>query len=193
MQRFLPSSNAQTAKDKAIVRISATTEMIVSQTDQVLMVSATDMLKYSFTSQKPPSLTCEKISEPAPVAMASNSGLTPALCSAIGATIPAAVVIATVSEPVARRISAASSHASNSNGTWLRMATRMIALETPLSCNIRPKPAGAHQERYSRSRRNAIIAEAEDCLTREAPHRAKCDEAEERPNQQCHVVVTNQM
>jgi hypothetical protein len=52
----------------------AVTEMIVSQMDQVRMVSATLMLKYSFTSQKPPSLTCEKISDPAPVEMANNSG-----------------------------------------------------------------------------------------------------------------------
>jgi hypothetical protein len=64
----------QTTKDKATVKISAVTEIIVSQTDHVLSVWATVILKYSFTSQKPPSLTCEKINEPAPVATASNSG-----------------------------------------------------------------------------------------------------------------------
>ena len=50
--------------------------MIVSQIDQLFIVWATLMLKYSFTSQKPPSFTCEKTSEPAPVAMVSSSGLT---------------------------------------------------------------------------------------------------------------------
>src|SRR5579862_3582371 len=93
------------------VKIRAVIEMIVSQRDHVLMVSATLMLKYSFTSQKPPSLTCEKISDPAPVAIASSSGRTPGVCAAIGATIPAAVLIATVEEPVASRISAATIHA----------------------------------------------------------------------------------
>jgi hypothetical protein len=47
---------------------SPTTEINVSITDQVLMVSPTVMPKYSLTSQKPASLTCEKNSEPAPTA-----------------------------------------------------------------------------------------------------------------------------
>src|SRR5580698_1314992 len=130
---MLPPFHVRTTNDKPTVNRSATTEMIVSQTDQVLIVSVMLISKYSLTSQKPPSLTCEKIRDPAPVAIASNSGRTPVLCSAIGATMPAAVVMATVDEPVARRISAASSQASNNSGTWLRIATRMIALETPLS------------------------------------------------------------
>jgi hypothetical protein len=40
-----------------------TTEMIVSITDQVLMVCPTVIPKYSLTSQNPASLTCEKNSE----------------------------------------------------------------------------------------------------------------------------------
>src|ERR1700684_2993672 len=89
----------QTTQDRTTVKISAITEMIVSQTDQVFMVCATLMLKYSFTSQNPPSFTCEKISDPAPVAIANSSGCTPVACSAIGATMPAAVVIATGAVP----------------------------------------------------------------------------------------------
>jgi hypothetical protein len=64
----------QTTNETATVRISAVTEMIVSQTDQVLIVWVTLILRYSFTSQKPPSLTWEKINDPAPVAIANNSG-----------------------------------------------------------------------------------------------------------------------
>ena len=56
------------------VKPSAVKEMMVSHMDQVLMVCPTVMLKYSFTSQKPPSLTWEKMRAPAPVAMANNSG-----------------------------------------------------------------------------------------------------------------------
>jgi hypothetical protein len=41
-----------------------TTEMIVSITDQVLMVCPTLIPKYSLTSQNPASLTCEKNSDP---------------------------------------------------------------------------------------------------------------------------------
>ena len=53
----------------------AVTEMMVSQTDHVLRVWATLLLKYSWTNQKPPSFTWEKMSEPAPVAITSNFGM----------------------------------------------------------------------------------------------------------------------
>src|SRR5665213_1036170 len=91
----------------AAVNPRAVTEMMVSVADQVFMVWPTVILKYSLTSQKPPSLTCEKMSAPAPVAMASNSGCTPVLCNAMGATLLAAVAMATVDDPVARRMAAA--------------------------------------------------------------------------------------
>jgi hypothetical protein len=64
----------QAKYDIAKVRISAVIEIIVSQTDQVFIVCTMLILKYSFTSQNPPSFTWEKISEPAPVAMANSSG-----------------------------------------------------------------------------------------------------------------------
>jgi hypothetical protein len=47
----------QRMRAKPKVSSKAITEMSVSLMDQVFMVSATLMLKYSFTSQKPPSLT----------------------------------------------------------------------------------------------------------------------------------------
>src|SRR5689334_24980153 len=84
--------------------------MIVSATVHVLSVWGTDILKNSLISQKPASLTCDSISEPAPVARTSSSGLTPCIAAAIGATIPDAVVIATVADPVATRIRVATLH-----------------------------------------------------------------------------------
>ena len=66
--------SSHTTQDNPYTSTSAVTEMIVSHTDHVLIVSETLMFKYSFTSQKPPSLTCEKISDPAPVAIANSSG-----------------------------------------------------------------------------------------------------------------------
>ena len=51
----------------------ATTEMIVSMTDQVLIVWPTSMPKYSFTSQNPASFTWLKNSEPAPIASTSSA------------------------------------------------------------------------------------------------------------------------
>src|SRR5471032_420615 len=120
------------------------TEIIVSQSDHVLNVCPTVMPKYSLTSQKPPSFTCEKISEPEPVASTSNSGsawMPPA--AAIGATIPQAVVIATVAEPVARRINAATSQPNSSGDICTAVATLTISFEMPLSISTRPKPPPA--------------------------------------------------
>src|ERR1700728_1534467 len=116
-----------------IVNSRPFTESRVSLVDQVFIVSATLMLKYALTSQNPPSLTWEKMSAPAPVAMASNSGRTPGLCKRIGATMPAAVVMATVEDPVAKRMSAAISHPNKRSDTWACSATPTMACETPLS------------------------------------------------------------
>src|SRR5437868_10971287 len=110
-------AGGQTTVASARVSSSAITEMSVSHTDQVLKVWATVMLKYSFTSQKPPSFTCERISEPAPVVSTSSSGRVPGTLAAMGATMPAAVVMATVAEPVAMRISTATSQPNNSTDT----------------------------------------------------------------------------
>ncbi len=71
-------------------------------------VSRSDIRKYSFVIQNPASLTCESISDPPPIARTINSGLTP-LATVSGPTMPAAVVMETVAEPVATRISVATS------------------------------------------------------------------------------------
>src|SRR5580704_16590112 len=70
-------------------------------------VSATLMPKYWFTSQKPESLTCENPEPPQHSARTIRSGRYPGIPFTIGATIPAAVIIATVADPWARRIAAA--------------------------------------------------------------------------------------
>src|SRR3954469_25092730 len=85
--------------------------MIVSITDQLLMVSPTVIPKYSFTSQKPASFTCEKNSDPAPTANTIND-TSPVLMPSTSPSInDDAVMVATVAEPVARRINTASTQA----------------------------------------------------------------------------------
>src|ERR1700710_3213318 len=88
--------------------------MIVSITDQVAMVWPTVIPKYSLTSQNPASLTCEKNSDPAPTASASSAVVGLSRPAASGATMPAAVIVATVAEPVASRMPTATSQPSTS-------------------------------------------------------------------------------
>ena len=90
--------------------------MIVSITDQVLMVWPTVIPKYSFTSQNPASLTWLKKSEPAPMARTSRAVSVVDMSAASGATSPAAEIVATVAEPVASRIATAISQASSERG-----------------------------------------------------------------------------
>src|SRR5476649_638191 len=106
--------------------------MMVSATVHVLSVCGTVILKNSLMSQNPVSFTCDNTSEPAPVASTSSSACVPGVAIAIGATIPAAVVIATVADPVATRISAATIQASTSGDACDPIATSAIARPTPL-------------------------------------------------------------
>src|SRR5882724_9918906 len=106
-------------------------EMTVSSTDHVLKVSLVLVPKYDFTSQNPASLTCEKNTDPAPMAIATHSGDAPLLATIPGMT-PAAVMVATVAEPVPSRISAASDQARTIGDTK----------PAPATCaNTRDKPA----------------------------------------------------
>src|SRR3954471_16558538 len=88
--------------------------MIVSITDQLLIVCPTVIPKYSLTSQKPASLTWEKNSEPAPTASASSATVGRSSPSASGPARPAAGMVATVAEPVASRMPTATSQPSTS-------------------------------------------------------------------------------
>src|SRR5207253_8189221 len=103
-----------TARLSNSVKPNPATPMIVSATVHVFSVCCTVMLKNSLMSQNPESFTCDSTSEPAPVASTNSSVCEPGVVSAMGATMPALVVIATVAEPVATRISAATVHASKS-------------------------------------------------------------------------------
>ena len=67
------------------------------------------MPKYSLTSQNPASLTCERNTDPAPMASTSSAAATGEMSAAIGAMMPPAVIVATVAEPVARRTATATS------------------------------------------------------------------------------------
>src|SRR5438105_654538 len=108
-----------------------TTEMIVSITDQLLMVCPTDIPKYSLTNQNPASLTCEKNSEPAPTARASSATWVGGSPAASGATMPAAEIVATVAEPVATRIATAISQPSSSGEKCSPVAACVITSPTP--------------------------------------------------------------
>ena len=70
-------------------------------------VCGTVIPKYWFTIQNPESLTCENAVPPQQRASTIRSALYPGMPFTIGATIPAAVMIATVADPCASRIAAA--------------------------------------------------------------------------------------
>src|SRR5438128_10756946 len=74
---------------------------------QLRRVCGTVMPKYSFTIQKPASLTCDRHVPPQHRASTIISGVYPGIDFTSGATIPAAVMMATVAEPCAARMAAA--------------------------------------------------------------------------------------
>ena len=99
----------------SITSAKPTTEITVSITDQDLIVSPTVRPKYSLTSQKPASLTWLKNSDPHPIASTSSARLVRGQVGASGPTMPAAVMVATVAEPVTEPDAAtATSHPSSS-------------------------------------------------------------------------------
>src|ERR1044071_2053115 len=107
--------------------------MIVSITDQVLMVCPTVIPKYSFTSQKPASLTCEKNNDPHPMASASRDTPGRSNVLASGATMPAAVIVATAADPVAPGMPPATSQPSSSTLMCASVAASATTLPTPES------------------------------------------------------------
>src|SRR4051812_16298089 len=119
---------------------SPTKPMLVSSTVHVLNVCVTVKLKLSFTNQNPPSFTCEKNSDPAPIASTSNSRCTIAVPAATGARIADAIVIATVAEPTATRIDAATSHPKISGDTLACSTISATASPAPLRSRILLNP-----------------------------------------------------
>ena len=61
------------------------------------------MFKYSFTNQNPPSLTCDAISDPAPIETTSSSLFTDGDEAISGAMMLAAVMTETVADPTDSR------------------------------------------------------------------------------------------
>src|SRR6478735_11134146 len=127
----------------SITRAKPNTEMTVSMTDQDLIVSPTLRPKYSLTSQKPASLTCEKKSEPQPTASTSSARWFADRVGASGATILAAVIVATVADPVPSRMSTATSHPRSSTEMLTPSAQVLMTLPTPASMRVclNPPPA----------------------------------------------------
>src|SRR3954452_5199509 len=126
-----------------ITRAKPNTEMTVSMTDHDLIVSPTVSPKYSLTSQKPASLTCEKNSEPQPIASTSRARWLADSDGASGATMPAAVIVATVADPVPSRMSTATSQPSTSTEMLTPSAQSLMTLPTPASMRVCLKPPPA--------------------------------------------------
>lgn len=87
------------------------TEMMVSSNDQVKNVSFHSQSEISLNIQNPASLTCDKITLPAPIASTTSATLASECCNN-GKTIPVVEIAATVAEPSAIRNTAATIHAS---------------------------------------------------------------------------------
>lgn len=85
------------------------TDRTVSISDHDLMLSPTEALKYSLMSQNPASLTWEKNTEPQPTARTSRAACGPTIVAASGSRMPADVTVATVADPVAKRMATATS------------------------------------------------------------------------------------
>ena len=92
-------------------------DMIVSTAHHVRTVCFIVRPKNSLKSQNPGSFGGEKKRDPAPVAMTISSGLAPELMHTGNAMLPA-VSAATVDEPQASRMTAATSQASSSADTF---------------------------------------------------------------------------
>ena len=89
-------------------------EISVSITVQDRNVCFNERLKNSLNIQNPESLMCEPNTLPAPTDNTINSGETPVVIS--GATIPAAVIPATVADPIATRNNAVTIQANSKGG-----------------------------------------------------------------------------
>src|SRR5512138_2352837 len=100
-------------------------------TVHVLIVSLMLRLKYSLTSQNPPSFTWASIRLPDPIARTISSGLTPEL-ETRGSTMPAVVMPATVAEPTQTLRIVAISQPRNSGDRLDWLSSVPMYLLTPL-------------------------------------------------------------
>ena len=127
------------------------------------------MLKYSFTSQNPPSLTCDAMSEPAPIATTSSSRFTRGIAAAIGAMMLAAVTTATVAEPTDTRSSDAITQPSTS-GESVQSAHRLRdrRVDAGRVEHAAEPAAGADDEQHAGDRRQRLLGEPQEPVAIEA-------------------------
>src|SRR5690606_26176601 len=110
-----PAIRQPTKKSSSSTPASPTIEMVVSITVQEANVCFMDRLKNSLNIQNAESLTWEPNTLPAPTASTISSGEAPVVAIR-GPTMPAAVITATVAEPIITRSSAVASQAKISGG-----------------------------------------------------------------------------
>ena len=91
-----------------------------------------DRLKNSLNIQNAESLTCEPNTLPAPTARTIKSGDAPVVAIS-GPTMPAAVITATVAEPIITRSNAVASQANTSGGMFQVLLKEAMVAPTPLS------------------------------------------------------------
>src|ERR1017187_5168485 len=94
----------------AITMTSPKIAAIIFMVVHVFKLCGTVMPKYCVTTHKPESLTWENADPPAQRARPNSVGVYPGIPFTSGAAMPAAVMIATVADPCARRMAAAISH-----------------------------------------------------------------------------------
>ena len=148
------------------------TDNRVSINDQVLMVCPTVIPKYSLTSQNPASLTWEKDSEPAPTASTTSETWLVPMPSTRPIISDQAVMVATVAEPVARRISTARIQASTMTGKWAPSAHRASSVFGELEKFLRygygegnePVTFARYTGQETGERRQAILRNPPDIL-----------------------------
>src|SRR6201995_2191907 len=93
--------------DAASTQPRPSTDTVVSITVKLWNMSFRDMPKLSLTCQEAALLRWGKMIEPQPRARTTSAGCSPGLSATMGATMPDAVMMATVAEPTESRIRAA--------------------------------------------------------------------------------------
>ena len=108
--------------------------------------------------------------------------------------MPAAVVMATVAEPVARRMSAASSQARNNSGTCALHSDVDHGLrDAAILQNAAEATARSDQQRDGGRGRKAFVGEAQDGIAGEAAQCAEREEADQHADEESEVVVAGEM
>ena len=164
--------------------------MIVSITVHVFSVVGTSRPRYSFTSQKPPSLTWLAMSEPAPRATTSSSRFVSGAATSSGATIAAAVVMATVAEPTAMRSSAATSQPKISGDSASDETAAVIArADAGLIEHAAEPAAGADDQQHAGDGEERALRDGQQLRAAKAAARAENVGRDERADEQRHRRV----